>query len=239
MTMSKYTTEVRWIIEQTTKDEPTPIPEGAQYPESVYKKLGLADFPIYDEAYRYTLTDKIINHYYVREIGFETVALFAWYMKQTMWEVMPYYNRLYTALESITDPMEEFRRERNEDWNVNTKDDVNNVSNSTVEAEAKNDSRNIFQDTPMNLLRNTGYPSVEGLDYATNVTYDNDASTSNSDSNMHSTRNGNKDETGGRNILEKGHNTSQASLFEEYRKAQINIDLKIIDELAQLFMPLW
>lgn len=237
--MSKYTTEIRWIIEQTTNDSPNPVPRGALYPKSVYEKLGLADFPIYDESYRYTLADKIINHYYVREIGFETVALFAWYMKQTMWEIMPYYNKLYLALESITDPLEEFKKERNENWNVNTQDDVDNTSTTTAQANSQNDSRNIYQDTPMSMLNNEGSPTVEGLDYATNVTYDKDTASSSSDNNTHATRTGDKREVGDRNIIEKGHNTSQAKLFEEYRKAQINIDVKIIDELASLFMPLW
>lgn len=238
--MSKYTTEIRWIIEQTTNDSPNPVPRGAQYPKAVYEKLGLADFPIYDESYRYTLSDKIINHYYVREIGFETVALFAWYMKQKMWEIMPYYNKLYLALETINDPLEEFRKERNEDWVVNTEDDVNNTSTTTTQANSQTNSKNIYQDTPMSLLNNgDGTPTVEGLDYATNVTYDDDTASSNSDNNTHATRKGTKDEDGQRNIIEKGHNSSQAKLFEEYAKAQINIDVRIIDDLGELFMPLW
>lgn len=97
--MSKYTTQIRWIIEQEESTQTTPLPDGQLYHDATYKKLGLDSFPIFDESYRYTLTDKIINHYYVREIGFETVALFAWYMRQTMWEIMPYYNKLYEAIE--------------------------------------------------------------------------------------------------------------------------------------------
>lgn len=120
--MSKYTTQIRWIIEQEESTQTTPLPDGQLYHDATYKKLGLDSFPIFDESYRYTLTDKIINHYYVREIGFETVALFAWYMRQTMWEIMPYYNKLYEAIEMVTDPLVDYKRDYNEDWNVKNDD---------------------------------------------------------------------------------------------------------------------
>ncbi|WP_459617235.1 hypothetical protein, partial [Enterobacter hormaechei] len=63
--MSKYTTELRWIIENGYD-------------------LQLNEYPIFDENYREELNQKIINHYYFREIGFETVGLFRFYLKQTM-----------------------------------------------------------------------------------------------------------------------------------------------------------
>lgn len=72
--MSKYTTELRWIIEQTLDDR------GLTHIESnwptTYETIGLNDYPIFDEAYRNTLNNKIIRHYYTREIGAETVGRF-------------------------------------------------------------------------------------------------------------------------------------------------------------------
>ncbi|WP_459615436.1 hypothetical protein, partial [Enterobacter hormaechei] len=63
--MSKYTTELRWIIENGYD-------------------LQLNEYPIFDENYREELNQKIINHYYFREFGFEIVGLFRFYLKQTM-----------------------------------------------------------------------------------------------------------------------------------------------------------
>lgn len=76
--MSKYTTELRYLIENNFD-------------------LGLDDYPIFDENYREPLNQKIINHYYFREIGMETAELFKRYLNQTMREIMPYYNQLYKS----------------------------------------------------------------------------------------------------------------------------------------------
>ena len=55
--MSKYTTELRYL-------------------EEMKYDYGQNDYPIFDENYRSVLNKKIKDHYYVREIGFETAGLF-------------------------------------------------------------------------------------------------------------------------------------------------------------------
>ena len=52
--MSKYTTELRWVIENGYD-------------------LQLNEYPIFDENYREELNQKIINHYYFREIGLDFI----------------------------------------------------------------------------------------------------------------------------------------------------------------------
>lgn len=76
--MSKYTTELRYLIEN-------------------HFDIGLKNYPIFDENYRELLNQKIINHYYFREIGMETAELFKRYLNTTMNEIMPYYNQLYKS----------------------------------------------------------------------------------------------------------------------------------------------
>lgn len=76
--MSKYTTELRYLIENDFD-------------------IGLKNYPIFDENYRELLNQKIINHYYFREIGMETAELFKRYLNATMNEIMPYYNQLYKS----------------------------------------------------------------------------------------------------------------------------------------------
>lgn len=76
--MSKYTTELRYLIENNFD-------------------IGLKTYPIFDENYRELLNQKIINHYYFREIGMETAELFKRYLNTTMREIMPYYNQLYKS----------------------------------------------------------------------------------------------------------------------------------------------
>ncbi len=76
--MSKYTIELRELV-------------GRGY------GLALSDYPIFDERHRASLNQKIIDHYYFREIGFETADRFNFALRRKMAEIMPYYNQLYQS----------------------------------------------------------------------------------------------------------------------------------------------
>ena len=227
--MSKYTSQLRWIVEQLGNG--LDVPEGQQYADAVYKYIGLNEYPIFNEDYRVTLNDMIINHYYFREIGFETAAQFAWYLKRTMREIMPKYNMMYNALlmfeENGDNPLADYTRHRTEDWNIGVDSTSNTESENTTSSET--DFRNVYQDTPMSLLSNSGSPSVENLDYATNVTYNDDDTTSTS--NTESTNDAERDEEGNRVINEYGRNKSLAALVKEFNESFTNIDLLIIEDI--------
>ncbi len=99
--MAIYTTQLRSIVEQCQAEAHV----GPDDFTVAYERLGLSDYPIFDESYRQSLNDKIIRHYYFQEIGDETVARFRWHLRSTMWEQMPYFNQLYNSLNLITDPL--------------------------------------------------------------------------------------------------------------------------------------
>ena len=69
------------------------------------EKLGLDKYPIFDEDYRPTLNHKIVAHYALREIGVETPEQFVFYLRRTMNEIMPYYNRMYESDRLKFDPL--------------------------------------------------------------------------------------------------------------------------------------
>lgn len=83
----------------------------ANYTIELYKllemgyKLPLDEYPIFDEAHRATLNDKIISHYYFREIGQETPSRFSFNLRRKMNEIMPYYNQLYESEMIKYDPL--------------------------------------------------------------------------------------------------------------------------------------
>lgn len=244
--MSKYTTALRWCVEQKLADLKLPNVENNWF--KIYDSIGLADYPIFDELYRETLNNKIIRAYYFREIGFETLGHFRWQMRRTMFEIMPYYNQLYNSEDLITNPMLTCNMDYTEKW---TRDELTNrsqQSEQTADATTANSStstsedRNIFQDTPMNGL-DTG--AIKNMDYATNVTFDdgtaksiaNASSHSESDNKFNENYTGDFDGTKQHN--EKGYSINQSELLIAYRKTFLNIDLQIIDELNILFMGLW
>lgn len=96
--MSKYTTEVRFICETYAG-----LDESADYMgidevlDKSRAKVFDFDFPIFDENYRNVLEDKILKHYYTREIGAETIGLWKLWLNTRMNEIMPYYNQLYAS----------------------------------------------------------------------------------------------------------------------------------------------
>ena len=96
--MSKYTTELRFICENAAG-----LTESEGY-NNINTILDAArpvifdfDFPIFDENYRNVLENKILKHFYTREIGVETVGLWKLRLDTKMNEIMPYYNQLYNS----------------------------------------------------------------------------------------------------------------------------------------------
>lgn len=69
--------------------------------------LNLTAYPIFDETYRESLNEKIIAHFYFREIGQETPDRFNYMLARRMNEIMPYYNQLYKseAMAANIDPL--------------------------------------------------------------------------------------------------------------------------------------
>ena len=214
--MSKYTTELRWIIENGYD-------------------LQLNEYPIFDENYRNGLNQKIINHYYFREIGFETVGLFRFYLKQTMNEIMPYYNQLYkSALIEIGNDTKNF----NEDTIVNSNGDSN--SNSTKNTNFKD----VESDTPQGML---SIGNIEGELYASYARISKNEDTTNSTAHQETTdtQNRKNDEKINREDnenytrTEKGNRESQSDLLMKYRQTFLNIDMQVINELNDLFMGIY
>ena len=104
--MSKYTTELRFICENAAG-----LTESEGY-NNINSILDAArphifdfDFPIFDENYRTVLENKILKHYYTREIGVETVGLWKLRLDTKMNEIMPYYNQLYKSALIEFNPM--------------------------------------------------------------------------------------------------------------------------------------
>lgn len=96
--MSKYTTEVRFICENAAGYNES---QGFNNIEAILTKSAPKifnfDFPLFDETYRLPLEKKILRHFYVREIGFETVGLWKYWLNVKLNEIMPYYNKLYES----------------------------------------------------------------------------------------------------------------------------------------------
>ena len=248
--MSKYTTMLRFPVEQRLRDLGL-TPDEENWPK-IYRYVGLGDYPIYDESHRQVLNDKIIRRYWMREIGFETMGLFRWNMRTMMHEIMPYYNELYKTVGLIDDPLSTRDMSYEEQWarGESEKTSSERTSTSSVDGQTSSqshsatDGRTVFQDTPMNGL-DTG--AIESMDYASEVTFDdttvdaNSSGTSSSDTQSSENGSGTRDGDfeGSKAHREHGYDRPQAETLLTYRKTIINIDLEIVDRLNVLFFGLW
>lgn len=68
-------------------------------------------FPIWDENHRGELEKKIIEHYYFRQIGFETVGRFIFMLNVRLREIMPRMNKIYQTTLFKYNPIENYNME--------------------------------------------------------------------------------------------------------------------------------
>lgn len=101
--MSKYTTQVRFICETYAN-----INKTDEEPLTIEQTIGKSIPYIFDDTWttadpehKEELERKILRHYYMREIGLETVPLWKFYLNQTLSEIMPRYNVLYSNLNLV------------------------------------------------------------------------------------------------------------------------------------------
>lgn len=96
--MSKYTTELRFVCESLCGYTES---QGLSKVEEIIEKSAPLifdfDYPIFDNDYKIPLEKKIIRHFYLREIGFETVGLWKLKLNDKLNEIMPYFNQLYES----------------------------------------------------------------------------------------------------------------------------------------------
>lgn len=233
--MSRYTIELRYLIEGNYD-------------------LGLKDYPIFDESYREQLNNKIIQHYYFREIGFETEALFKNRLNQKMNEIMPYYNQMYESSKLKIDPLstidleEVFSRKSKTtgEGTSSTSGTGNNTNNFNSTDTTDYGKISKFSDiaqaqTTPNEILNDKYLTSATVDDGQDKNINTGTNTSQTESTTSGTstdkRNLDEDTT----LTRKGNNgtASESELLNMYRETFLNIDMMIIDDLDELFLGIW
>lgn len=216
--------------------------------------LGLTDYPIFNEEYRRTLNDKIVEHFYFREIGFETPQLFKRFLNRKLNEIMPYYNKLYETELLEYDPLTNYNRtevtNRGEAVqnaiNSSENGQVNDSGNSSNQSSGSSSGKSVYSDTPQGFLQNTDIDAntyASSADKSQNTTSGSGSNTYQSaretSSSVATTGNSNTTENITKSITGKDGSKSFAELIQEYRNTLLNIDMLIIDELEPLFMGIW
>lgn len=253
--MSKYTTEVRFICENSAGLSES---EGADNVDSIldrcWNKVFNFDFPIFDENYRQILCRKILKHYYTREIAHETVGRWKLALNAKLNEIMPYYNQLYKSELLEFNPFYDVDLTRSREGSGTSNKTSNNTeTNSGTSKNVSSGSGtsntvtlNRFSDTPQNSMDTQGIADSVPLTTVTKVNEDNTTTNESTDT---LTRNDTKTGNGTENINNtdkyietvKGKQGTEnySSLLKKFRETFLNIDMMIIEDCSDCFFTLW
>ena len=208
--MSRYTTELRLIAQNTSIEEV----------RSWFMDYELEDYLTEEEIAvieergtwsKEKLAELIVDHYWMREIGLETVALFKHQVKVAMREIMEEKLPLIYSASLKYDPL------------VNV--DFTETYKSENAQDGNADGLNVNSDTPQGQISKAGilagnYASSTGASEGTSHTEGTQSYTR--------TQKGNS-----------GSLTTAQALVRDYRKNIIMINRDIVKDLANLFMGIY
>lgn len=203
-------------------------------------KIGLDIYPIFDEAYREPLNRKIIEHFFMQEIGVETITLFSRFLRRRMNEIMPYWNQIYLSTQIEFDPLATYdlttiRDETGKE--ISTRGTQGNTENDNSSTSGANStSGSVTSNTPQTMLS-------ASKDYATGANRADSVSNTNAQQNGKSTSNAydnaEANSTGNITSRTKGYQGIASNLLRAYRESLLNTDMLVIDQLEDLFMGIW
>lgn len=261
--MSKYTTQIRWLVENSTTDmdgQPISSRIAASAP-----KIFDFYFPIWEEEYRHVLEKKILMHYFNKEIGMETVALWKLYLEERLNLIMPYYNQLYETATKDFDYLNDVNytdthaqtKMGKEEGQYNATDNTKSDLTGKVTDDGITTDSSTSNGTLHSLKSDLPQANYAGVDYGTNLQEDetsqkingttdstnttNTTQNATTDTKQNSTNNVTRTESDNYTLTRKGTTGSRSftELMMQYRDSLINIDKMVIDELADLFMLIY
>ena len=227
----------------------------SRYTITVYNLLinnfdfGLNDYPIFDESYRQTLNDAIIEHYKFREIAFENPNQWRDRLRARLNIIMRNkYNKMYLAKLKDFNPFYNVDMTETYTHNVETNGQSNMSTNQNTETSSSQSSNE------ESLATTSTFPSdemVEG-DLSSNLYVDNASKNTNfseissndnvnTDSSMRNDNTGLTKETYERKTLGSSAGLPFSKAIMQYfdMLQESNIDQLIIDELSDLFITIY
>lgn len=224
--MSKYTIELRKVCDLYGRDSV----------EGWFKDYNISDYLTQEETEvinkrgtwnKDKLAKKIVDHYYMREIGFETIGLFKHYVKVKLNELMEEKLPLIYSSSIYYDPLV------NVDYTETYSRQVDDKGESSSTSKSNASGITINSDTPQGqiskdeILKGKYASNTQGGE-SDNVT--NDSANTNTQSIEKSSKNikGNS-----------GVSATAQKMIEQYRNNIRAIDSEIIKELNSLFIGLY
>lgn len=131
---ARYTMDVRTICETYANVESPAWSDQTTVDTIIDKaipKVFNFSYPIFSEDYRNVLEHHILQHFYTREIAFQTVGRWKLGLQQKLNDIMPYYNKLYESQELDVDPFNNIDVTETSESSGNTTSKNNTTRNGT------------------------------------------------------------------------------------------------------------
>ena len=204
--------------------------------------IGLSDYPIFDEQYREFLNAKIIDHYYYREIGLESVDMFIRQLRTKMWEIMPYYNKWYAAEDRMADIDPLSTQDMHSTGSANShasssmKQKHGEKASNLTKSESRSKARTVDSETPQTMLAgNQDYATAARDNHSSGDGTNDVKSSGSSETSTDSTNSAGS----GNESHSWGYTGHAPALIDAWRATFANIDMMVIDELESLFMGIY
>ena len=204
------------------------------------------DYPtFYEGEQKKAFEQKVIDHYYFRQIGSETVGRFLHQFRTKVREIMPYYIQLYNSekyMDELEDPFATVNyTETYSETSSGTSSDVTNTTTSTESEDNRTESVD-----NVNKYSKTPQGSISNLDnYLTEATLNDTSSNENvnvtASGSGESTSTGTSSGTVEHTLTKKGAMgvTTFGHDMIEFRQTFLNIDMLVINELNDLFLKIY
>ena len=230
--MSQYTTQVRFIVEMNS-DPGQPITKRC---EQAAPSIFTDEWPFYDESKRLKFETDFLRHFYVSEIGCETVELWKLFLNDWLITNMPYYNARLAAVAKEFNFLDTY--DYSETGENGLEEDVgrstNTTSNTTQNDEGSGNTFTKEYDFPSNAISNISDHMTSG-----NQTDSSASNTSEQNSSSDTDEKSNRKQYGKNTVTRKGRIGSPSDELEKYLKAVKNVQAEIFDAMRVLFFGLW
>lgn len=204
--------------------------------ESWFKDYELSDFLTSEQIAKINeagvwskdkLAKKIVDHYLMREIGFETPALFQHFAKVKMNEIMEYELPVIYSSSLEYDPLESVL------FDITETRQIEGSGTSESESNSSGTGFSVNNDTPQTNINKT---EILAGNYATNTNASETETgvTGSTTSSTNTTETWHHHEQGNKGVLD-----SYQKMVMQLRDTFIAIDKRIIDQLDDLFMGIY
>lgn len=180
---------------------------------------------------------KVIDHYFFRQIGQETVGRFLHMFRSKVREIMPYYLDMYKTVELMHELDNPFD-------NVDMVETFNEESSgsSSGESSATTSGNASSRESNERRFSNTPQGSIENLDrYLTEASRENSEGSSETSATSDGSSSSESTGTVKHTLHRKGNqgvNTYAHDMI-EFRTSIINVDMMVINELNELFLGIY